>query len=69
LLDNGILQMKRSANILLALGIAIGAIQITSLGVMLYDVGPWILAAGLKVALYATIAAFVVLGLRMVRRA
>ncbi len=61
--------MRRSTKMLFALGVAIGVIQITSLAVMLFDVGPLALAVGLKVALYASIAAFVVLGLRMVRRA
>lgn len=61
--------MRRSATVLVALGIAIGLIQITSLAVMLFDVGPLALAVFLKIALYASIVAFVLLGLRWVRRA
>jgi len=61
--------MRRTTKILVVLGVAIGVIQITSLAVMLFDVGPLALAVGLKVVLYASIAAFVVLGFRIVRSA
>jgi len=61
--------MNRSTKTLLLIGIAIGVIQLTSLTVMLFDIGPVALAVALKVALYTAVATFVVVGLRSVRRA
>ncbi len=61
--------MKRSTQVLLALGFAIAILQVTSIGFMLFDIAPMPVVVGLKAALSGCIAAFVVMGARRVRGA